>query len=164
MNIEWKLGLMACALLAVGVVACDSDGDETTPTTTTSATTTGTGGAGGSTTTSTGGAGGAGGAPAFATVVDCAGATIAATVETQASAYVPASTTINLNDTVEFKNTDSAPHSATSGTLSAADGKWDTGIIDIGTSKCVKFVTAGTTTFFSNAAQNEPLSGTIIIQ
>lgn len=167
MNIEWKLGLMACALLAVGVVACDSDGDGNGTTTTTTATT-GTGGAGGTTTTSstssTGGAGGTGTVATFATLVDCTGATIAATVELTATAYDPVATTINVNDTVEFKNTDSAPHTATSGTMPTADGKWDTEVIDVGTSKCVKFLVAGTSTFFSKAAMNEPLSGTITIQ
>lgn len=83
-------------------------------------------------------------APATATVqtVDCATATVTATVMTSGNAYSPAATTIAVNQVVKFvmpSNHNVAPDST---------GSTDSGLnVDFGATGCLKFTAAGTFKF-----------------
>ncbi len=101
-----------------------------------------------------GGGGGGGGAcnpsdsGTVAKVLDCAGQTIAKTITLQNFAFSPASETIKAGEVVKFDNQDTATHTVTSGKPSCPDGKWNTGDIPAGSSKCVEIDVAGTYPYF----------------
>ena len=70
---------------------------------------------------------------------DDAAATDAASVDIADFAYDPADVTVNVGGTVEWTNSDSAPHTAT-----AEDDNFDTGSLDQGDSAKITFDEAGT--------------------
>jgi len=63
-------------------------------------------------------------------------------------AYAPAATTVPAGTTITFTNTDSAPHTATSGPSPTADGVFDTGTLKKGRSKTVKVTKPGTFAYY----------------
>jgi glucose/arabinose dehydrogenase/plastocyanin len=88
----------------------------------------------------------------FLTVLFCRGmeSVRAATVmiSIQGSAFVPATQTIHIGDTVMWTNEDSLPHTSTSGQPSAPDGAWDSGFLSQGQSFSHTFSAAGTFPYF----------------
>ncbi|MBK7583660.1 MAG: hypothetical protein IPI67_26130 [Myxococcales bacterium] len=94
-----------------------------------------------------------------AQVVDCAGATIAKTIDIAGFAFAPATLSVSVGDVVKFDNKDASGHTATSGVPGCADGNWDTGSIGGSTSKCVKLTAAGSYPFF--CAIHPSMTGTI---
>ena len=125
------------------------------------------GGAGGS----SGGAGGSGGDADASTctpvttpagqVLDCAGATIAKTIDISGFAFGSPSTLIKVGEIVKFDNKDFSTHTATSGTPGCKDGNWDTGDIAANGSKCVKLVAAGAFPFF--CAIHPSMTATLVV-
>lgn len=124
----------------------------------------GTGGAtGGGGSGGTAGTGGTGGSDAgtTATVLDCAGQTIAKTITIKNLAFSPTSETLKVGEIVKFDNQDTVTHTSTSGTPASKDGNWDTGNIAAGSSKCVKLNTAGTYPYF--CAIHTTMTGTLSV-
>lgn len=121
------------------------------------------GGSGG--TSGSGGSGGASGT--VAQVVDCASATVAQTIaatgQVGAFQFSPSDVTISVNDVVKFDNQTQVQHTATSGTNSTPDGKWDTGTIQPGQAACVKFLKRGTYDFYCQFHPTQ-MTGSVTVQ
>jgi len=62
--------------------------------------------------------------------------------------YRPAAITVPVGAKITFTNSDSAPHTATSGSSPKADGVFDTGTLTQGQSKSVKVTKAGTFAYY----------------
>jgi plastocyanin len=79
-------------------------------------------------------------------------------VETQDNVFSPAEITVGVGDTIEFRNTGKAPHTAT-----ADDRSFDTGNLNAGQSKTITFSKAGS--FNYNCIYHEALGmvGTIVV-
>lgn len=69
-------------------------------------------------------------------------------VEIKDFKFAPPAITVAVGTTVTWTNTDSSPHTATSGASPSADGVFDTDIIKQGQSKTVKLSKAGTFTYY----------------
>jgi len=72
-------------------------------------------------------------------------------------AFVPASVTVSVGDTVSWSNGDAVTHTAT-----ADDGSWTTGSISGGSKKSLTFSTAGT--FPYHCAIHASMHGTLVVQ
>lgn len=81
------------------------------------------------------------------------------TVETQDNRFVPATFTVRVGDTIVFKNTGVAPHTAT-----AKDGSFDTGNLNPGEEKPVTITRAGTISLFCIYHETLGMVGTITAQ
>jgi plastocyanin len=86
---------------------------------------------------------------AFAKIVTCPPAP-AKSVAISNFLFQPGSVTIAVNDIVQWTNNDSTPHTVTSGTPIAIDGKFDSGQIAPNTTVCVQFLATGTYQYFCN--------------
>jgi plastocyanin len=62
--------------------------------------------------------------------------------------YAPAAITVPAGTTITFTNSDSAPHTATSGTSPTPDGVFDTGTLKKGESQTVKVTKPGTFAYY----------------
>ncbi len=82
-------------------------------------------------------------APAAPATSGQAKSAASATVSTGDNFYSPATVTVNVGDTVTWRNTGAAQHSAT-----ANDGSFDTGIFGPGASRSQTFNRAGTFSYF----------------
>lgn len=123
----------------------------------------GTGGTGGGTGGTGGGTGGSAGGTAAAEVIDCAGQTIAKTIDIpNATAFSPATESVAVGEIVKWDNSDTFSHTVTSGTSPSTDGKFDTGGIAAGASKCVKFLMAGSYPYFCTIHPN--MQATVSVQ
>lgn len=76
--------------------------------------------------------------------------------------FQPGSETIAVNDIVQWTNNDSTPHTVTSGTPNAIDGKFDSGQIASNTTVCVQFLATGSYQYFCNI--HPFMTGTITVQ
>lgn len=79
------------------------------------------------------------------------------TVEIKNFAYNPSTITVKAGSQVVWKNTDSAPHSAT-----ADDGTFDTGILKQGESGTLTFRNKGTFTYHCSVHPN--MKATVVVQ
>ena len=101
--------------------------------------------------------------PATATVAQSSGgkeakASASASVSVGDNFYSPASVTVNVGDTVSWKNDGAAQHSAT-----ADDGSFDTGVFGPGSSRSHTFNSAGTFSYFCTV-HGQAQSGTVRVQ
>lgn len=85
-------------------------------------------------------------------------ASASATVSTGDNFYSPASVSVFVGDTVTWRNTGAAQHSAT-----ADDGSFDTGIFAAGQSRSVTFDNAGTFSYFCTV-HGQAQSGTVQVR
>lgn len=79
------------------------------------------------------------------------------TVDTKNFAYSPDPLTVNVGDTVTFKNSDTASH-----TVTAADGSFDSGNMDQGATWKHVFKKAGTYKYICK--YHSYMSGTIVVK
>lgn len=112
-----------------------------------------------------GGNGGGDGTGA-AEIVECSGITPSADVVMQNISFNPSSVTISAGQIVRWTNNDSVSHTVTSGTPGDANaGKdFDTGLIGNGVSKCIKFNTIGTHTYFCRPHSATMRDAKVIVQ
>lgn len=89
----------------------------------------------------------------------------AATVEVSMVnfAFEPKTATINVGDTVKWTNTVVVPHTTTSGTGCAKDGKWDSGDMTRGATFSFTFDTPGEYPYYCIPHCNLGMTGTIIV-
>ena len=88
------------------------------------------------------------GAFADVTVTNAPGSATPGCEETD-ECFIPSIVTIGVGETVTWKNTDNAAHTATSGTPSdGPDGVWDTSLIMVNGSFSITFDEAGTYDYF----------------
>jgi plastocyanin len=73
--------------------------------------------------------------------------------------FVPATTTINVGDTVVWTNNGDSPHTSTSDS-----GAWDSGSMDPGQTFSQTFNSAGTFPYHCNFHQSLGMVGTIVVQ
>ncbi len=76
--------------------------------------------------------------------------------------FAPQSVTVRVGDTVRWTNNGAAPHTTTSGTTPAPDGKWASGILSSGQSFSFTFTQAGTSPYF--CAVHPFMTGTVTVQ
>src|SRR5712692_2104690 len=81
------------------------------------------------------------------------------TVETQEFKFIPDTITVKVGDSIIFKNTGQAPHTAT-----AKDKSFDTGNINAGESKTVTFSKAGSIAFVCTYHESLGMVGTINVE
>lgn len=81
------------------------------------------------------------------------------TVEMQDSKFVPDPITVNVGDTVTFKNTGALPHTA-----QTKDGTFDTGNVNAGQSKDVVMKKAGTFKYICLYHESTGMVGTIEVK
>jgi glucose/arabinose dehydrogenase/plastocyanin len=103
----------------------------------------------------------------FLTVIIYAGLlsfTRAATVMVEMSnfAFVPANVTIAVGDTVMWMNNDAIGHTSTSGQSGIPDGKWDSGLINVGGSFSRTFNTVGNFPYY--CTPHSFMTGTIMVE
>lgn len=79
-------------------------------------------------------------------------------VETQDNVFSPATITISVGDTIDFRNTGRAPHTAT-----ADDRSFDTGNLNAGQSKTITFSKAGRFNYNCVYHQTIGMVGTIVV-
>jgi plastocyanin len=77
-------------------------------------------------------------------------------------AYAPAAITVPTGTTVTFTNSDSAPHTATSGTSPTPDGMFDSGTLRKGDSKRVTLTTPGRRAYY--CALHPFMKATVIVE
>jgi plastocyanin len=127
-----------------------------------SASTMGTGGTGGAAT-----GGGGSGAATAASIVDCDGETVAATISMVVPQYDPDAAAVAVEGVIKFANDDIVPLTSTSGTVRGAvptpDGNWDTGDIVPGDSACIRFNVAGSYSFYCSV-HPASMQGIVIVQ
>jgi len=88
------------------------------------------------------------------------GPTVDATEDGSNFVFKPNQTTVQVGQSVTFKNTGQVPHTAT-----ADDGSWDSGNLDAGKSFTTpKFTGAGTVTYKCTYHALQGMTGTIVVQ
>ncbi len=93
---------------------------------------------------------GGGGTTGVAEILECSGVTPSQDVVMKNIAFNPSTVTISAGQVVRWSNNDSVSHTVTSGIPGDANaGKdFDTGLIGNRVSKCIKFNTPGTYSYF----------------
>ncbi|MCS5612571.1 MAG: cupredoxin domain-containing protein [Candidatus Poribacteria bacterium] len=102
------------------------------------------------------------GAFADATVTNAPGSATPG-CETTNNCFIPSTVTISVGETVTWKNTDNAAHTATSGSPSdGPDGVWDSSLMHVNGSYSVTLYTAGTYPYFCMV--HPWMQGTVIVE
>lgn len=88
----------------------------------------------------------------------------AATVEVtmQDFSFSPSALTVNVGDTVRWTNIGGS-HAAISGANCTADGRWDSGVLEMGQSFAVTFDEPGTFPYFSPSGCTGGMTGTVTV-
>ena len=104
-----------------------------------------------------------GGGAAPATTAPTAGAAGGGDVTVQGFAFKPASVEVKVGAKVTWTNQDGAPHTTTSGTPSAKDGKWEGQLAASGGSFSFTFPQVGTFAYFC-AIHGASMTGTVVVK
>jgi len=76
--------------------------------------------------------------------------------------FQPNNVSIAVNDIVKWTNNDTTPHTVTSGTPGALDGKFDSGNLAPNATVCMQFMAAGLYQYFCNIHPN--MTGVVTVQ